>query len=213
MKIIALDIETTGQHLCHSDKIIAIGACVAETKDGVYHVLRTKKFVQDLGKFVGVDWKEHWSRRSYEQRCYDEFWSKHLDVLDALQKGETFGTEETMMRAFNVFLEEEEADGDFALLFDTVLFDSVWLDTRLRGFNFAGLSRLRNGTGWRSAYELDSFRFGVTGAPLGDWKELEERLAARKMAPQIVVPNIPGGPHDPVYDAVQIFLQYANLVN
>ena len=212
MKIIAFDIETTGQHLFGSDSIFAIGACVARLQEnGTFEILSKHLWTRSLDKPPDVDWETWWTKMTfYEPRCFKEFWSKHLDVLEALQQHPTAKKQEQLAKQLSDFLKDQEEDGPFSLLFDTVLFDSVWLDTLLRRNGFAGLAMNRDFTGWRSAFELDSYRFGATGTPLGNWIELSTRCDAN---PRIALQGADLMPHNPQDDALGIVVDLARVMN
>ena len=211
MKIITFDIETTGQHSHAHDVIVAIGACVGELQDnGAFNVLSKHSWARDMRKPADTDWASFWILSGFEPRCYQEFWSKYEDILDGLQRDATIQSDAVLARKLNYFLEDQEKDGPFCLLFDTLLFDSVWLDNLLRSNGYAGLSRNRDGSGWRSAFELDSFRFGATGAPLGNWGELTKRCNAH---PTVFPENGERIAHHPRDDALGIFIDLARVIN
>lgn len=211
MKYIALDIETTGQHYLGQDRLIAIGAAVGErTANGLFKVVEARRWVVDLRRAPSQTWKELWEERGYEQRCYDEFWSKNSATLDWLQaQPGLYATQGQAITAFSEFLGEMQSGGPYSLLFDTLLFDSVWLDYLLRLCSYAGLSRMRDGTGWVAAYEVDSLRFGGTGVRLGDWSALQ--TACNALSGPGVALFSGDGPHDPEFDAQAIFKQFAQV--
>ena len=209
MRYIALDIETTGQHYLGQDSLIAIGAAVGERgQNGLFRIVETHRWVVDLKRAPEQTWKGLWAERGYEQRCYDEFWVKNLVALNLLQaQPDLYATQGAAITAFSEFLGELQDDGPYSLLFDTLLFDSVWLDYLLRLGSYAGLSRLRDGTGWVAAYEVDSLRFGGTGVQLGNWAALQQ--ACDKLPSPGY--SLETGPHDPAFDAQTIFKQFAQV--
>lgn len=207
MLFIAIDIETTGQHYLGKDCLIAIGAAMGKKcSDGRFEVFRSDRWVVDLEKPTGQTWAQVWSERGYEARCFDEFWSKNLEVLEYLQACREKTNQDTVITRFNEFLGQVEKEGPYSIISDTLFFDTVWLDYHLRSCGFAGLSRKRDGTGWISGYELDSLRFGRTQAALGDWSALEEKCSA---LPWRFPSN--SSPHDPEFDAIDIFQKFAQV--
>lgn len=211
MRYIALDIETTGQHYLGRDGLIAIGAAVGERgPNGLFRIVEARRWVVDLKRDPQQSWQAVWAERGYEKRCYDEFWSNNIATLDWLQAHpDRYATQGAAITAFSEFLGEMQSGGPYSLIFDTLLFDSVWLDYLLRLCSYAGLSRMRDGTGWVAAYEVDSLRFGGTGVQLGDWAALQHACDVMPISSVTVFSG--DGPHDPEFDAQTIFKQFAQV--
>lgn len=173
MILIVFDIETTGSNM-HSNTCFAIGYCIGELNFGQPpRVIKQGKWVLDLGKPQNTTWEGFWKQRGWEQRCYTEFWSKNLPVLDLMtQETTNFANEHAMIKALNDFLHEQQTRGEFSVGFDTVAFDSAWINFLLQKYGHAEITKNRDGTGYRSVFELDSYRFGALGVDLGNWNLL-----------------------------------------
>lgn len=199
---VAFDIETTGQNILDGDKIVAIGAAAFVFGESG-HTIESTKWCLDLKKPETATWEEFWEIKGWEKRCYREFWSDKLELLQKLQDEKSSLVESEVRLAWTLsqyLATLEETHGEFIIIFDTIVFDPVWLDLLLRKHGFAGLSRNRDGTGWRSIFEVDSYRFGQTKTPLGDWNELYQRVSKHMTAENVKQFK----DHDPQDDAEKI---------
>jgi len=209
--IITFDIETTGQYI-QKDLCFAIGYCVGEIGGGSdgkkARYMETGKWLVDLGKPADQSWQQFWASKSWEKRCFDEFWSKHTDLLDRFNNDpERLPNLETMIVKLNNALRrwEHAFPGGFLVAFDTLNFDSVWLNQLLQQHHYADLARQRDGTGWRGALEVDSYRFGRLGVTPGDWNAFYATIAALPQS----IERPAEADHDPAVDATNIFLDLA----
>jgi len=210
MIIAVFDIETTGSNQ-FSNKCFAVGYCIGRINtEKPARVLKKGKWTVDLGKPSDTSWEKFWIKQGWDMRRYNQFWSEHLDILERLaQNNDRLPDEAALARAINYLLGELERDHkDFVVGFDTVAFDSVWIATMLQKRGFAGITQNRDGDGYRSVYEVDSYRFGVFGVELENWKQLNRAVADCITHPSIEpIENLA---HDPEVDAYNIFADFAN---
>jgi len=105
--IFSIDIEARGQGPA-SHGIISIGVCVGSTEEE--KVLEKIRF--DMLPIPG---------QKMEERCREEFWSKHPDHLKALTKNAKPPMEQT--RAFRAFLDKWDMMHDLYIVCDHPTFD------------------------------------------------------------------------------------------
>ena len=226
---LALDIETTGASL-EKDLCFAVGYCAGYSETDI---AEEGKWIVDLQSILqqhsrsplnhpenDEQWGYGWKQLGYEKRCFDEFWSKHLDILRRLSNQAQYDAERYIFYQLNKLLERletvgigrpaEEENGlraekkglKFSLVFDTVAYDTTWLNHRLQKYGYAQLTAKRDGSGYRSCYELDSFRLGLARLrPDASW---EQRKAAKVQSNH----RIEGQDHDPQVDAHNIFVDF-----
>lgn len=196
---LALDIETTGRNH-HKDKCFAFGyAHGTPTK-----LMGSGKYVLDLQKGDRT-WKEVWTDNMFESRCYDEFWSDHTDILDSLQQSSPM-SEKDMVAALNeVLYTMEKTYSTFTILFDTVCFDSVWLELLLTKYDYPGMLYFRNGKyHFNSSYDIDSYIKGLSGTLIHYGRD-----DIRKRKNMFLGDYVPmEGAHDPENDAIDIYNKF-----
>ncbi len=225
---VAFDIETTGASL-EKDLCFAVGYCAGYSETDI---VEEGKWVIDLHQIIqpkllpplpnGSDglWETGWQVSGFEMRCFTEFWSKHLDILNRLSDEAQYDAERYIFYQLNKLLERLETVGigrpaeeeaglrtekkglKFSLVFDTVAYDTTWINHRLQKYGYAQLTAKRDGTGYRSCYELDSFRLGLAGMrPDAPWEQ-------RKAAVVCSEHRVEGADHDPQVDAHNIFVDF-----
>ena len=193
---VAFDVESTGQGL-ETDTCFAIGYCIGRSETNI--VERGKWVVKLPEQVQAKDWRTRWETAGWEMRCYDEFWSKHENMIDDLMANANCTSEQEMFTELNKLLRRLEANpAGFTPVFDTLTFDSVWLCQRLQRYGFADLAHYRDHTGYRSSYELDSLRLGLEAS------QIPERV---RVSPHLEV----SGAHDPEVDAYNIFVAFMAL--
>ena len=128
MKLLVLDIETSGPHMLYNF-IVSIGACVVDIK--TEQVLVEHDFEIYLKQPAD---------RCFDKQCFDEFWNKpfkHGEKMTRLEKSNERGTEIGMLmphdamymfahyvsRVFKTFKHEE-----VHIITDTAGFDIGWLN-------------------------------------------------------------------------------------
>lgn len=175
--LISKDIENTGHTI--DDIIFAIG--IAYGYPGCEKIFKVQLiiFLREPGTLE--EWRQFWIDSGFEMRCFNEFWSKNIDVLNTLmEKANIFPQEERSRLAgtfspsrgfkletaelafqYNKALQEiEEKAHQSVLVFDTVTFDSAWLNYLLISHGYPSLSFTR-ALKYRWAYEIDSFIAGL----------------------------------------------------
>lgn len=199
----AVDIETTG-NLLYRDCCFAIGWAYGTTIDDI----KTGSICLDMKKEKDVTWKKFWEAKGYETRCYDEFWSKHEDILDRLQdKSRTkppIGTKKEMVEEFQAFLTDmEKRYAESVLITDTTAFDTVWLSHLLQEEGNAGIGYRRNGA-FSKSLELQSYRMAAYGV----WPLPKSAIAEKPWNTdekyKTLVWDHANHDHDPENDAHQI---------
>ncbi len=124
MHYIAIDIEKAGKRL--DDAILAIGICIGDDKGTVY-----EKKLWCLKMPEGKD---------FEKRCYSEFWTKNMDVLNLIKSQEQDIAE--VMKEFAEFIDGlEERFHRYTFVSDNPAFDIGHLDYYLQ--TYADRSPLR----------------------------------------------------------------------
>lgn len=208
MIIVTFDVETTGANV-FTNVCFAVGFCVGYlSSDGSSSIVERGKWCVSLGKRDRESWQERWISQNWEPRCYDEFWSKHTDVLDSLAaQPDLLPNESALAAKLNEFLACLEINHpNFTTAFDTVNFDSVWLNIILQRHEYADLAKNRDGTGYRTGHEIDSIRFGGLGVDLGNWDSLYQALDKVPDAREKL-----SGEHDPEVDATNMFIDLESI--
>lgn len=136
---LALDIEKAGDRFC--DPILMIGCCLGDVNG---KVIESKAFCGPIPK-----------EEDFDQRCWTEFWSKNLDILERIRetaKNNNVETKEQMIDNFmNYYYSLDTRFGPFTragprrliLLSDNPAFDISSIDqalitqteASLKGFN------------------------------------------------------------------------------
>lgn len=212
---LAFDIETTGQNNGAGDCLFGIGFAYGTVDEGVKE---RGKFMLDLGKRPGMNWRTLWETSGYEMRCFDDFWSKNLTVLNALQAQDALKepmftgprAERQMARRINDLLAEvEKSTEEFSIVFDTTAFDSVWVDSLLTRYGFPSLLYHRDGKyHFDSTFDSDSYIRGVSGA-LPHLGRKRKRELKKSVMDGFVKEE---GDHDPEVDAANILNEFFHVI-
>lgn len=230
---VAFDIETTGAYL-EKDLCFAVGYCAgySETdivEEGKWVMDLSRCLAKALPPNLDAryrspsdQWKLTWYAAGCEKRGFDEFWSQRLDILERLSDEAQFRLEEDIFYNVNKLLQrletvgigrtpEEEADLraekqglKFSLVFDTVAYDTTWLNQRLQKYGYAQLTAKRDGSGYRSAYELDSFRYGLARVRPDAHPEVRKLATAKYISKH----RIEGQDYDLQVNAHNIFVDF-----
>lgn len=194
----AFDVETTGGNLAN-DLCFAVGWAYGFDASSIQKGGASFNMKED----VSLDWKTFWTNKGLETRCYDEFWSKNLDVLNRLQDKDQMCLKDTSLElaeAVNDVLTKLEtlSEGKLTLVTNTTSFDTVWLSNLLSSIGKPDLGYRRDGSYNGKTVHTGSFRSGVYKVGPNDasrpWDEDEAYKA-------IVFPD---HDHDPKNDAHQI---------
>ena len=229
----SLDIETTGARLHRNattkgDVVFAIGSAVLRVPttddDGSRaQVVESRRWVLNIKPIGGASWADAWKQNGWEQTCWDQFWSKHEAVLDALMTTtatqDVYSTEADMAASLNAYLQETETKYRSLRLvrvYDTVGFDVSNLDALLERNGHHAVFLWRPPQDWpcNASYlgDVRNHALGVNpliGATM-EQKQMRQREDARAL-PSDVVHN-----HDPAQDALAIahkWVHYARMAS
>lgn len=129
---LAIDIEKSGDRFI--DKILMIGCCLGDL-NGI--VIETKAFcgvVPSLSEF--------------DKKCYDEFWIKHLDVLERIKTN----SQPNMIVNFMDYyydLEKRFPDSKIKLVSDNPAYDLSNIDVQLMNHGYVYPIRYSKNGGYR----------------------------------------------------------------
>jgi hypothetical protein len=176
---LVFDIETAGKDLHHS--FLAVGMCYGDFEKGV---ICDEVLAVNDGKGI-----------NFEPRCLYEFWSKHLDVLKALEKaGKPIDLQMDRLRDWLSWFDNEYKDYNVKILSDNPAFDIARLDHHF----------VRESRGHSVRYS----RSGIYRS-IEDPSERLEALLLTETANKIIPDLIPNYvPHNPSSDAQYIFWQH-----
>ncbi len=213
--IIAIDIERTGRD--QNDVIFAIGIATMPIDAVCLGEVKSFNVCYNLEKKPHKTWADRWAKSGYEERCYVEFWSKHLQTLDLLQDptkvnlveeqylGKGVYTKKFIDTFDNILKEYEELYSESVIVTDTTLFDTVHLGNELIVAGKMPLNYTRAGK-FRGGVELDSYITGVARiSDIFDWKtylDFKKNHIKPLMLAQIEQD------HHPENDAKNILLMY-----
>jgi hypothetical protein len=143
-----------------------------------------------------------WSTFGYEQRCFNEFWSKNVRVLCKLQvesanMDRVGGMKEMANRLDTILLESQGKYSSYQNVSDTIGFDLRHLNNLLQAHGFAPMETKRDGTGYIGGIECDSYAKGALGLPLDtEWKDeiaaYDEKMASLLPELTCVHDHMPG---------------------
>lgn len=212
--IVALDIERTGQG--PNDVTFAIG--VADTvlsKNTTSKINKAAWIIQLRGHGNEEEWRQFWLDNNYDMDCFNEFWSKNIDVLNNLMINAHYSDEGELSGKLNNYLENIENinHNRRMLVFDTITFDSVHLDNLLKKSGYKGLSFTRSGK-YTSSMELDSYTYGVLGLDmLNDTWQQFKKLKSRLLDKRLPSLGITSNNHFPDDDAENILVSFLRAVD
>lgn len=207
--LICFDVESTGEFIGDGgDEVFAIGivSCNIENPTQVEKTL----LCLDLQRPHDVSWDKIWAIRSYDQRCFDEFWSKNLHILDALQDKTNIklcSSQKKFAKKINKALQHHEELYEKTLLVsDTTNYDTVCVGHLLSLKRwFRALNYTRAGQ-HRSGVHLKSYISGLAGIyDPSDGQTIKE--FKEKFIEPLIVTKIDHD-HNPVNDAHHILLTY-----
>jgi hypothetical protein len=184
---VALDIECTGYEP-GNDLCFAVGVSVcrrtANYEGGKVVVSEKHQITMPLPNYVkGMTWAQLWATNKYEERCYLQFWSKNLALLDELQERANPGykTQADVAKALQALLADIEgryaAVGGVHYVFDTINFDPMWINWLLTANHNPSLIYHRDGEYGAKTYHVSSYIAGLLGIDVARVKD--EREAAR----------------------------------
>lgn len=144
IEIFSIDIETSGCNLI-SNGIISIGYCLGDVSGNVVEKERISFCLENM---------------VFEQRCYDEFWSKNYDILHVLQLEAKPILQQ--IKKFADKLDEFDSKYDLRIISDNKDFDlafinyyfAKYLDRKPINYKFGSNE-------YRPTYDTDSYSRGV----------------------------------------------------
>lgn len=141
--ILSLDIETSGCNLVENG-IISIGYCLGDL-DG--NVLKKGRFGFDL------------EDKTFEERCYTQFWANNLEILKTL-KSEAKPIKEQLLN-FIKLVDEFDEKYDLRIISDNKDFDLGFINYYLAKYLNRNPLNYKLGTHYRNTYDTDSYSRGV----------------------------------------------------
>ena len=206
--VIAIDIEKTGCRDENLDPMFAVGIATAPIDASSIEEVESFSISLNLRKPVGNSWGEHWKSEGYEMRCWEEFWSKHENVLDLIQDPLRIlrvETREQLITGINSILSlYESMYSQTVIVTDTTLFDTVCVSAELKKYNFVPLNFTRKGE-YRSGVEVDSYISGLF--KIADPSEWEVMSETNKFIEPYLLDKVEHD-HHPMNDAKSILLKY-----
>ncbi len=206
---LALDVESTGRDFVN-DTCFAIGYAHGTPET----LQRSGKIVLDLGLPIDnsdlqTQWSKYWNKCGYDRKCFDEFWGQpdNLMILDTLQRESDCKESSDFARKLNAVLQQVEKTYErYALIFDTVAYDSVWLNMILSKDGYEPLLYHRNGEYHvDSSFDIDSYIRGLAMSfPHNDNKVGVDVLMDGFTAKR--------GDHDPQIDAENILSKFQFVI-
>lgn len=211
----AIDIERTGNG--KNDCTFAVGYAYSKVdveSDVEITCGQLILDVMDVTSFDGLNqnekiskMREIWSMKEFEMRCFDEFWSKHIDILIQL-----FGDPDRRIfhQTFGLALDSvmRKAEGQFSsltIITDTVAFDTVHVDNILTSSECNPLNNSRSGQ-YQSGIEVDSLAMGALGLPCdASWSEYQDAYDKKI---KDIIPIYADHDHQPKNDAKSILLKF-----
>jgi hypothetical protein len=112
--IVSLDVEATGDNIAENE-LVSLGYCIGDFNGKIYEKGR-----------VSLKFDE----KKMEQRCYDEYWSKHLDQLEVFKKEAT--DPKLAMDKFVSVLESYEVCNNLYILTDNPAYDIAYTNIYLK---------------------------------------------------------------------------------
>lgn len=188
-EIFAFDIETNGA-LLGRNEILSAGYVFGDKHGNI----------SEKGR---VDFK---STTDFEKRCYDEFWSKYLDLYNELQKNALPQAEATRM--FADVVDSHEKKNPLRVITDFAAFDPCWIS-----WNFSKyLDRLplyyTHDLKFRPIFDIDSYTRGVLKMDYeNQWTD--DNVIIKKYDLKLT----PLEPHYPENDAQKIYELHIQLIN
>lgn len=226
--MLAIDIEVTGKYIeltactppSAHDEVFAVGACVLDARTG--KVLQRRRWVLQLKRNDCDTWEQVWRAEGYEMFCFEQFWSKYENILDALMMrypNDTYPRERRaeMWRSVGEFVASVQRQWPAHMrVSDTMDFDLAHCSNKLVALE-SGFMRLwydGDPKGTKKAVgHLGTVRdaaLGLRSFAAGDRTADEKALVARHRALAIPAELQLEHSHDPQDDAECIARQFAH---
>lgn len=221
--IAAIDLESTGSYIQgppHGrDRVFAAGIAVGVVlADGRLAVVRDlcSSYIDVLPHVTGENWASCWRTNGWEQRCYDEFWSREENtrVLEQLQRRAV--PTDVAARVRHEFHRVEavaHVNGcPISWYTDCPMFDPWWVNLVMLNAGERPLVYYRNNAYGLDVIDLFSKFTGVvaaltgeptyTSTPISKAARAEMRARAARDCPHT---------HDPIDDATYIVAEVFHL--
>jgi len=213
----AIDIERTGN--CSNDLTFAIGYAYSKRDISSDEDIISGQLIGDL--FLDVEklkelsnedkiskLRESWANSGFEMRCFDEFWSKNIDVLISLQdhtQDMSRSYEYLGLELNKVMMKAEMMFSSLTIITDTVAFDTVHVDNILTTSDSKPLNNSRSGQ-YQSGIEVDSLAMGALGLPDDvSWSVYQDEYNKKI---KDIIPVYSVHDHQPKNDAKSILLKF-----
>lgn len=212
----AWDIEGTGARLFGKDVVFAIGTTTLriDKATGMAEMVEQERWVLDVNPEAKTPWDELWKTQGWEWRCFEEFWSKHTLVLDALMTKtpaiQRFKDQGAMAASVAKYLEDTETryGDDILRIYDTVGYDVTEIGNLLERHGHTSIFLVRKGWPAEVSY-LGDVRRAALGVNLLFGSTPEQKKARQEHDKQA----LPAGlehTHDPADDAASIAFKWVH---
>lgn len=195
MKIVVIDIETTGSN-CLKNEMVCFGVVIVD-------LMHNRKV--SSGDFYLLPMKENYV---WEQRCLDEFWDKPENIemkREMLRKAEVRGAYSSVaMNAFYQWVLKHTAGSEAVVFFDTAGFDVTFMNVYM---SRAGLPSMDYIFGsYQPVRDSSSFHAGVAKCLPTDGMWGMEKQAIKTLGGDVdtLGKNPHAANHDPLSDAHSI---------
>jgi hypothetical protein len=199
-----VDVEHSGSNLMHHD-MVAFAAVLLRTRDGCV-----------LEQFEGYPEPERSGGKIlFEQRCYDEFWSKPANAANLAEFRRKMKPAQQEMHRFHMWVQEsvlekygardvsaQERAKQFAVLTDTAGSDFAWMGRYLGQYGLPGLDYIFGD--YRPPRDSSSFLMGYAHRFPKDGMWGSEQLAAAKLGVNYAINFgvLANHDHQPLNDAL-----------
>ena len=207
---ICFDVEATGEFIALNDEVFAIGIVSCDAKNPTQ--IKKTLICLNLEKPPDMSWEELWKLRSYDQNCFQEFWSKNLHILDSLQdptKVKLYNRLNFDRKLNKALQQHEELYEKTLLVTDTTNYDTVCIGHLLSQEGYRALNYTRAGK-HRSGVHLKSYLAGLAGvsdpSDSQTIKEFKETFIKPFILEQVE------HDHNPANDAHNILLTYVGAL-
>jgi hypothetical protein len=201
--VIALDIETTGAQAVPDatrngahDEILSVGFAVYDARAPAQGAVFTALVNHALGKPPKTSWSDYWTERGFERRCFDEFWSTRLPLLEETQRElspasasatryeVTVHNRSELASTINALAAQFEKRYDVQSMryaSDAAEFDRHWLATLMQSEGYHSLAHTRQGQfrWWVDDLNTASYELGRVRAERGT-EDSEREIAAMR---------------------------------
>lgn len=187
-EILAIDIETTGALLTENE-IVSIGYVFGD-KDGN---------ITEKGR---ADFKVE---KPFEKRCYDEFWSKNMEIFEALQANAIEA--KTATRNFAEILDRHEEKKELRIITDFAAFDPCWINYYFSRFLKRMPLYYSHHMKFRPIFDIDSYTRGVMHMDYSNQWTNDAVIIEKYKLPLTQIT-----PHYPEEDAQHIYELHVGLI-